>query len=173
MREHSSTCVPPLNLVLKPFQLCPFDKVKVVLFCTEPPEETSAFVGDPLFPFGTPEMFEAYRKEYPEDVTNPVDLSCWARQGVLLLNYTQALLSEEEMLDSYDLLTDLCKAFHVRKEALAWVSFGSLSFSARGEFSFLGSLNKFHVQETPKAAPFQNVNLYLASKGLTPIDWRV
>ena len=89
------TVYPPGGLIFNAFDLCPFDKVKVVIIGQDPYHEPGQAHGlcfsvqeGVQFPPSLRNIF----KEISDDLGKPVpvsgDLTRWARQGVLLLNAT-------------------------------------------------------------------------------------
>lgn len=91
----TQTCYPPGSLIFNAFNLCPFDKVKVVIIGQDPYHEPrqaqglSFSVADGV-PF--PPSLQNIFKEIQNDLGKPIpasgDLTRWAKQGVLLLNAT-------------------------------------------------------------------------------------
>ena len=89
------TCYPPGKLIFNAFNLCPFDKVKVVIIGQDPYHEPGQAEGlcfsvaDGV-PF--PPSLQNIFKEIEADLGRPVpasgSLRRWAEQGVLLLNAT-------------------------------------------------------------------------------------
>ena len=86
---------PPGKLIFNAFDLCPFDKVKVVIIGQDPYHEPGqahglCFSVNDGVPF--PPSLRNIFKEISDDLGKPVpvsgDLTRWARQGVLLLNAT-------------------------------------------------------------------------------------
>ena len=88
-----TTCYPPGKLIFNAFNLCPFDKVKVVIIGQDPYHEPgqahglSFSVQDGVqFPPSLQNIF----KEIQADLGTPIpvsgNLTRWAEQGVLLLN---------------------------------------------------------------------------------------
>ena len=94
--EYRTTKVyPPGNLIFNAFNLCPFDKVKVVIIGQDPyhgPGQAHGLcfsVNDGVkFPPSLQNIF----KEIKSDIGTPIpltgNLTRWANQGVLLLNAT-------------------------------------------------------------------------------------
>ena len=95
-REYQQgTCYPPGRLIFNAFNLCPFDKVKVVILGQDPYHEPGQAHGlsfsvqdGVLFPLSLQNIF----KEIQNDLGTPIpfsgNLTRWAQQGVLLLNAT-------------------------------------------------------------------------------------
>ena len=93
-------CFPPAQLVFNAFNLCPFDKVKVVIIGQDPYHDDGqahglSFSVNDGVPF--PPSLQNIFKEINNDLGTPIptsgNLTRWAEQGVLLLN---AILSVQE-----------------------------------------------------------------------------
>ena len=93
-------CYPPGRQIFNAFNLCPFDKVKVVILGQDPYHEEGQAEGlcfsvadGVAFPPSLQNIF----KEIAEDLGRPVpasgSLRRWAEQGVLLLNATHRPLA--------------------------------------------------------------------------------
>ena len=91
----TTTCYPPGSLIFNAFNLCPFDRVKVVIIGQDPYHEPGQAQG---LSFSVPEgvpfppSLQNIFKEIQFDLGKPMpptgDLTRWAEQGVLLLNAT-------------------------------------------------------------------------------------
>ena len=91
----TTTCYPPGKLIFNAFNLCPYDKAKVVIIGQDPyhgPGQAHGLcfsVNDGV-PF--PPSLQNIFKEIQTDLGTPVpqsgNLTRWAEQGVLLLNAT-------------------------------------------------------------------------------------
>lgn len=91
----NNLCFPPGKLVFNAFNLCPFDKVKVVILGQDPYHEQGQAMG---LSFSVPEgimlppSLRNIYKEIEDDLHYSMpksgDLTRWAEQGVLLLNTT-------------------------------------------------------------------------------------
>jgi len=88
-------CFPPAQLVFNAFNLCPFDKVKVVIIGQDPYHDDGqahglSFSVNDGVPF--PPSLQNIFKEINNDLGTPIptsgNLTRWAEQGVLLLNAT-------------------------------------------------------------------------------------
>ena len=91
----STTCYPPGNLIFNAFNLCPFDKVKVVIIGQDPYHEPgqahglSFSVNDGVaFPPSLVNIFKEIQLDLGKPVPASGNLTRWAEQGVLLLNAT-------------------------------------------------------------------------------------
>ena len=91
----NKTCYPPEDKIFNALNLCPFDKVKVVIMGQDPYFNPGQAMG---LSFSVPEgvqlppSLQNIYKEIEADLGTPIrqsgDLTRWAEQGVLLLNAT-------------------------------------------------------------------------------------
>lgn len=95
-------CFPPAKLVFNAFNLCPFNKVKVVILGQDPYHELGQAMGLSFsVPDGImlPPSLQNIYKEIHSDLGKPIptsgDLTRWAKQGVLLLNATLTVRAHE------------------------------------------------------------------------------
>lgn len=94
--EYTRTkCYPPGNLIFNAFNLCPFDKVKVVIIGQDPYHEPgqahglSFSVNDGVqFPPSLVNIFKEIQNDLGTPMPSSGNLTRWAEQGVLLLNAT-------------------------------------------------------------------------------------
>lgn len=91
----SAVCYPPARLVFNAFNLCPLDRVKVVIIGQDPYHEPGQAMGLSFsvpdgvpFPPSLQNIFKEIQLDLGQSVPQSGDLSRWARQGVLLLNAT-------------------------------------------------------------------------------------
>ena len=88
-----TTCYPPGKLIFNAFNLCPFDKVKVVIIGQDPYHEPgqahglSFSVQDGVqFPPSLQNIFKEIQADLGTPIPDSGNLTRWAEQGVLLLN---------------------------------------------------------------------------------------
>ena len=184
-------CYPPGPLIFNAFNLCPFDRVKVVVIGQDPYHEPGQAMG---LSFSVPEGIPAppslvnIFKEIELDLGKPIppngDLTRWADQGVLLLNATLTVRAHEA--NSHQRLgwatfTDAAiKALSDRRDNLVFMLWGGF---ARGK-KYLIDTNRHLVLESVHPSPlsanrggwfgnrqFSRCNAFLESKGLTPVEW--
>lgn len=184
-------CYPPGPLIFNAFNLCPFDRVKVVVIGQDPYHEPGQAMG---LSFSVPEGILAppslvnIFKEIELDLGKPMppngDLTRWADQGVLLLNATLTVRAHEA--NSHQRLgwatfTDAAiKALSDRRDNLVFMLWGGF---ARGK-KYLIDTNRHLVLESVHPSPlsanrggwfgnrqFSRCNAFLESKGLTPVEW--
>ena len=135
------TCYPPGKLIFNAFNLCPFDKVKVVIIGQDPYHEPgqahglSFSVQDGVqFPPSLQNIF----KEIEADLGTPVpatgNLTRWAEQGVLLLNATltvRAHMANSHATLGWQYFTDAAiQALAAKREHLVYMLWGGY---ARGK----------------------------------------
>ena len=88
-------CYPPGRLIFNAFNLCPYDRVRVVIIGQDPYHEPGQAMG---LSFSVPEgvalppsllnIYKEIRDDLGVEVSSSGDLTRWAEQGVLLLNAT-------------------------------------------------------------------------------------
>ena len=187
----TNTCYPPGRLIFNAFDLCPFDKVKVVIIGQDPYHEPgqahglSSSVCDGV-PF--PPSLQNIFKEIHDDLGAPIpatgNLTRWAQQGVLLLNAT--LIVRAQLANSHSTLgwrtfTDAAiRALAQEREHIVYMLWGGY---ARGK-SYMIDKTRNLVLESVHPSPlsanrggwfgnhhFSQANRYLADNGIQPIDW--
>ena len=95
-QEYSQgTIYPPGKLIFNAFNLCPFDKVKVVIIGQDPyhgPGQAHGLcfsVNDGIaFPPSLVNIFKEIKADLGKEIPTSGNLTRWAEQGVLLLNAT-------------------------------------------------------------------------------------
>ena len=135
-----TTCFPPGNLIFNAFNLCPFDRVKVVLIGQDPYHEPGQAQGlcfsvndGVQFPPSLVNIF----KEIQSDIGTPIPLSGslvrWAEQGVLLLNATLTVRAHEaasHQRRGWEEFTDaVIKKLSSEREHLVFILWGSYAQS--------------------------------------------
>jgi uracil-DNA glycosylase len=184
-------CYPPGRLIFNAFNLCPFDKVKVVIIGQDPYHEPGQAMGLSFsVPDGIqmpPSLINIY-KEIEQDLGTPVphtgDLTHWAEQGVLLLNATltvRAHLANSHQRLGWTTFTDAAiKALSDGRNHLVFMLWGGF---ARGK-KYLIDQNRHLVLESVHPSPlsanrggwfgnhqFSSCNTYLQQNGEEPIKW--
>jgi uracil-DNA glycosylase len=94
--EYATTTIyPPASLIFNAFNLCPFDKVKVVIIGQDPyhgPGQAHGLcfsVNDGIqFPPSLQNIFKEIKSDLDIPIPTSGNLTRWAEQGVLLLNAT-------------------------------------------------------------------------------------
>lgn len=186
-----STCYPPGKLIFNAFNLCPFDKVKVVIIGQDPYHEPgqahglSFSVQDGVqFPPSLQNIF----KEIQSDLGTPIpfsgNLTRWAEQGVLLLNATLTVRAHQANSHStlgWQTFTDAAiRALAAQRHHIVYMLWGGY---ARGKAYMIDRQNNLvleSVHPSPLSANrsgwfgnhhFSRCNQYLQDNGMTPIMW--
>ena len=186
----TTTCYPPGKLIFNAFNLCPYDKAKVVIIGQDPyhgPGQAHGLcfsVNDGV-PF--PPSLQNIFKEIQTDLGTPVpqsgNLTRWAEQGVLLLNATLTVRAHQagsHQRQGWEEFTDAAiKALAEGREHLVFILWGSYAhkkgaFIDRSRHLVLASahpspLSAFHGFFGNKH--FSLANAYLEQHGETPINW--
>jgi uracil-DNA glycosylase len=94
----TNTIYPPASLIFNAFNLCPMDKIKVVIIGQDPYHEPGQAhglcfsVNDGVkFPPSLQNIYKEIASEYNQPMPQSGNLTRWAEQGVLLLNATLAV----------------------------------------------------------------------------------
>ena len=181
---------PPGRLIFNAFDLCPFDKVKVVIIGQDPYHEPGqahglCFSVNDGVPF--PPSLRNIFKEISDDLGKPVpvsgDLTRWARQGVLLLNATLTVRAGQagsHQGRGWERFTDaVVDVLSVRREHLVFMLWGSY---ARAKGAAIDR-SRHCVLVAPHPSPlsasrgffgcnhFRKANEYLVAHGIQPVEW--
>lgn len=187
-RQH--TCYPPGGLIFNAFNLCPFDRVKVVIIGQDPYHEPGqahglSFSVNEGVPF--PPSLQNIFKEINSDMGKPMpqsgDLTRWARQGVLLLNATLTVRAHQaasHQRRGWEEFTDAAiKALNADRDHLVFILWGSY---ARGKAALIDR-SRHLILESAHPSPlsayrgffgnhqFSRCNAYLQQNGEQPIEW--
>ena len=185
-----TTCYPPGNLIFNAFNLCPFDKVKVVLIGQDPYHEPGQAQGlcfsvndGVQFPPSLVNIF----KEIQSDIGTPIPLSGslvrWAEQGVLLLNATLTVRAHEaasHQRRGWEEFTDaVIKKLSSEREHLVFILWGSYAQSKERLIDTSRHLVLKSAHPSPLSAyrgffgnhHFSLTNMYLQKQGMQPITW--
>ena len=199
-REYKgATVYPAPRNIFRAFDLCPFEKVKVVILGQDPYHGARqanglAFAVDEreVVPPSLRNIFKEIENDLgdqakSEEVLRPAgrsgDLARWARQGVLLLNATltvRAGAAGSHQGRGWELFTDAAvKALSEGRERLVFMLWGNYA-KAKGTHI---DRSKHLVLEAPHPSPFSassgffgckhfsKANDYLTSHNETPVDW--
>ena len=186
-----NACFPPGSLIFNAFNLCPFDKVKVVIIGQDPYHEPRqahglSFSVQDGIPF--PPSLQNIFKEIHDDLGTPIpttgNLTRWAEQGVLLLNATLTVRAHQANSHSqlgWQTFTDAAiRALATHREHLVYMLWGGF---ARGK-SYMIDKTRNLVLESVHPSPlsanrggwfgqhqFSRCNAYLKAQGLKEIQW--
>ena len=191
-QEYQHTmCYPPARLVFNAFNLCPYDRVKVVIIGQDPYHEPgqahglSFSVQDGVaFPPSLQNIFKEIEQDLGTPIPSSGNLTRWAEQGVLLLNAT--LTVRAHMANSHSTLgwqqfTDAAiRALAAGREHLVYMLWGGYARSKAYMIPKDRNLVLESVHPSPLSAnrggwfgqhQFSRCNNYLASNGIEPIKW--
>ena len=184
-------CYPPGRLIFNAFNLCPFDKVKVVIIGQDPYHEPGqahglSFSVNDGVPF--PPSLQNIFKEISDDLGTPMpqsgDLTRWAGQGVLLLNATLTVRAHQaasHQRKGWETFTDAAiKALNAGRDNLVFILWGGYARSKASLIDPSRHLVLQSVHPSPLSANrggwfgnhhFSLCNQYLEAHGATPIAW--
>ena len=191
-KEYAGEVVyPPPKHIFRAFDLCPFDKVKVVILGQDPyhgPRQANGLCFAVNKGVTLPPSLQNIFKEIESDIGRPIahrtgDLERWATQGVLLLNATltvKARMAGSHQGRGWEQFTDATiAALSAEREHLVFIFWGNY---ARAKGAHIDR-SKHLVIESPHPSPFSahsgffgsrpfsRANAYLLAHGEAPIDW--
>ena len=186
----TTQCFPPAGQIFRAFDLCPFDKVRVVIIGQDPYHDFnqahglcfSVQEGVPA----PPSLVNIY-KEIQRDLGKPIptsgNLTHWAEQGVLLLNATltvEAHRAGSHQGKGWEELTDAAiQALNSKRSNIVFMLWGSYA-QRKGQFIDRDRhLVLTAVHPSPLSAyrgfigcgHFSQANAYLQQHGQAPINW--
>lgn len=185
------TVYPPPKAIFRAFELCPFDKVKVIIIGQDPYHGAGqanglsfAVAEDVRVPPSLKNIF----KELENDLGTPLehtdgDLTRWARQGVLLLNATLTVRAQapgSHQDKGWELFTDAAiAALSDKREHLVFLLWGNYAKKKGERIDRERHLVLEAAHPSPFAAHsgffgckhFSQANTYLEEHGENPIDW--
>jgi len=190
-QEYATTTVyPPGRLIFNAFNLCPFDKVRVVIIGQDPYHEPGQAhglcfsVNDGVsFPPSLQNIF----KEIHDDIGTPIpisgNLTRWAQQGVLLLNATLTVRAHQagsHQNKGWEEFTDaVIRQLNDHKEHLVFILWGSYAQRKGSIIDRSRHLVLSSAHPSPLSAyrgffgnhHFSQANAYLQKNGIPPIQW--
>lgn len=187
----TTTCYPPGSLIFNAFNLCSFDRVKVVIIGQDPYHEPGQAQG---LSFSVPEgvpfppSLQNIFKEIQLDLGKPIpptgDLTRWAEQGVLLLNATLTVRAHQaasHQRHGWEQFTDAAiRALNAERENLVFILWGGYARSKAQLIDRSRHLVLESVHPSPLSANrggwfgnhhFSQCNAYLREHGEQEIDW--
>ena len=186
--EYKEACYPSEELIFNAFNLCPFDKVKVVILGQDPYHEQGQAMG---LSFSVPDGVKlppSLRKIYKEIEDNLCetmpesgDLTRWAEQGVLLLNTTltvrDAKPNSHKRFKWQNFTDAAIKALNKNRENIVFMLWGN---DAKRKKRLIDT-ERHHIIESYHPAARQRYkfkkhqftccNAYLKQQGMGEIDW--
>ena len=183
---------PPSKEIFKAYELCPYEKLKVVILGQDPYHGTgqaqglsfSVKKGMPL-----PPSLQNIYKELSDDLSSHIpkngDLRSWAEQGVLLLNTVLTVRAHQAFSHrgiGWEEFTDATiAAIEEKEDPVVYILWGSPAQSKRKMIHQKKRLILTAPHPSPLSAyrgffgskPFSKCNAYLEKEGLSPIDWTI
>jgi uracil-DNA glycosylase len=185
----NKTVYPPARSVFRAFNLCPFERVKVVIVGQDPyhgkgqANGLSFAVNDGVT---LPPSLKNIYKEIQADLDiSPLpsgDLSRWASQGVLMLNSVltvQASHPASHAGKGWEQFTDAAiKALNDKREHIVYLLWGKYAQTKGEIISRDANLVLTSAHPSPYSATnffgnhhFSRCNSYLTQHNISPIDW--
>jgi len=181
---------PPAKNIFRAFDLCPLDKVKVVIVGQDPyhgekqANGLSFAVNDGIT---LPPSLKNIYKEIHDDLgivsLQSGDLSRWASQGVLMLNSVLTVLANKPASHKdkgWELFTDaVIKTLNENRQNIVYLLWGKYA-QVKGEVInreknlvlTSGHPSPYSVHLFYGNHHFSQCNNYLVKNGIKPIDWK-
>jgi len=187
---HNGIVYPPGPFIFNAFDLCSFDKVKVVIIGQDPyhgPGQAHGLcfsVNDGVpFPPSLQNIFKEIKSDIGTEVPPSGNLTRWAQQGVLLLNSTLTVRAHQAASHAkhgWETFTDaVIRSLAEEREHLVFLLWGAYA-QRKGEFI---DRSKHLVLSSAHPSPlsayngffgnkhFSTTNNYLIQHSETPIVW--
>src|SRR3989338_11044494 len=193
---HGIVYPPPKN-IFRAFDLCPFDKIQVVILGQDPyhgPNQANGLCFAVSEGQRLPPSLQNIFKELEDDIgpTSPKaskgtaksgDLTQWAKQGVLLLNATLTVSAHKagsHQGKGWEQFTDaVIRKLSEERENLVFILWGNYAKSKGAHIDRAKHLVIESAHPSPFSAtngffgskPFSKTNEYLVEHDKKPIDW--
>ena len=187
---HTTQCFPPAGQIFRAFDLCPFDKVRVVIIGQDPYHDVNQAHGlcfSVQEGVRIPPSLDNIYKELYRDLGKPIptsgDLTHWAEQGVLLLNATltvEAHMAGSHQGKGWEELTDAAiQALNEQRENIVFMLWGSYAQRKGKYIDRKKHLVLTAVHPSPLSAyrgfigcgHFSQANTYLEQHNQSAIVW--
>jgi len=187
--KQQNVVYPPGPLIFNAFNLCPFDKVKVVVLGQDPyhgPGQANGLCFSVSNGIKHPPSLVNIFKEMQKDLNIPYprtgDLSGWAKQGVLLINTTLTVRAHTPMSHQgkgWEPFTDaVISKLSERREGIVFILWGRHAQNKKP----LIDTTKHYILEAAHPSPysangffgcrhFSKTNYLLLQQGKEPINW--
>ncbi len=185
----SKTIFPPPKKIFRAFDMCPIEKVKVVIVGQDPyhgagqANGLSFAVGDEIpLPPSLKNIYKEIRNDLGIVPLNSGDLSRWAEQGVLLLNSVLTVCANVPASHSkhgWEQFTDAAiAALNEKREHVVYFLWGKYAQNKGAVIDRAKNLVLSSGHPSPFSATlffghhhFSKCNTYLKDNGFAPIDW--
>lgn len=192
VRQEYRTCqvFPPGNRIFNAFDLCPFDRVKVVIIGQDPYHNTGQAHGlcfsvtdGTDFPPSLVNIFKELNRDLGVPFPASGNLERWARQGVLLLNAILTVRAHQALSHQnrgWERFTDAAISVINRDhDNIVFLLWGAYAQNKGASIDPSRHLVLKTVHPSPLSAHrgflgcshFSRCNEWLRARGLEPIDW--
>ena len=187
---HQGPCYPPGRQIFAAFDLCPFDKVKVVIIGQDPyhePGQAEGLCFSVAQGVTPPPSLVNIFKEIENDLGTPPppdgSLRRWAEQGVLLLNArltVRAHMAGSHQRRGWEEFTDaVISRLAQERTGIVFILWGSYAQRKGAVIDRTRHLVLQSAHPSPLSAyrgffgnhHFSTANAYLEKQGLAPIQW--
>lgn len=181
---------PPGNKIFNAFDLCPFDRVRVVIIGQDPYHNFGQAHGlcfsvtdGTDFPPSLVNIFKELNRDLGVPVPLSGNLERWARQGVLLLNAILTVRAHQALSHQnkgWERFTDAAiSALNNHRENLVFMLWGAYAQNKGASIDDTRHLVLRTVHPSPLSASrgffgcshFSKCNEWLVARGLEPIEW--
>ncbi|HOO67586.1 MAG: uracil-DNA glycosylase [Bacteroidales bacterium] len=181
---------PPGNRIFNAFDLCPFDRVRVVIIGQDPYHNIGQAHGlcfsvtdGTEFPPSLVNIFKELNRDLGIPVPNSGNLERWARQGVLLLNAILTVRAHQALSHQnrgWERFTDAAiNALNHHRENLVFMLWGAYAQNKGASIDQSKHLVLKTVHPSPLSASrgffgcshFSRCNEWLTARGLEPVAW--
>ena len=185
------TCFPIKQDVFNAIKLTPYNKVKVVIVGQDPYHgvgEAHGLSFSVLCEKLPPSLKNIYKELYDDLGITPSksgNLTCWAKEGVLLLNSVLTVKKDSPASHSklgwQDFTDEIIKRLEQKDDCIVYILWGNF---AKSKKALITNPKHFVIESahpSPFSAnygffgskPFSKTNKILIDNGLKPIDWEV
>lgn len=190
-KQAGITVYPPGGRIFKAFELCPLDRVKVVILGQDPYHNPGQAMG---LSFSVPEgiaappslknIFKEIESDLGIKMSGSTDLSPWARQGVLLLNAVLTVRAGAAASHSglgWQEFTDaVIRTISETRSGVVFLLWGNYAKTKAP----LIDISRHHILTAAHPSPlargaffgcrhFSRTNGILEHEGKSPIDWKL
>ena len=190
-KQAGITVYPPGGSIFKAFDLCPLDKVKVVILGQDPYHNPGQAMG---LSFSVPEgvaappslknIFKEIESDLGIRMSGSTDLTPWARQGVLLLNSVLTVRAGAAASHSglgWQEFTDaVIRIISETQDGVVFLLWGNYAKTKAP----LIDISRHHILAAAHPSPlargaffgcrhFSRANEILEYEGTSPIDWKL
>lgn len=186
----ATTVYPPAPQIFRAFDLCPFDKVKVVIVGQDPyhgknqANGLSFSVNDGItLPPSLQNIFKEIKSDLGITPLPSGDLTRWAKQGVLMLNSVLTVTASKPASHAgvgWEEFTEAAiQALNKRRKHIVYLLWGKYAQAKGAVIDRENNLVLTSAHPSPYSATmffgnhhFSKCNAYLQEHGMTPIDWK-